>query len=99
MLVELEIRGATIRVWQCESDAESAQGLTGCAALDDDEGLMLPADRGLHTMGMMFPIDIVWLSEDGQTLAVDENVAPGWAKLPSKGPYALELAGGWFQRH
>lgn len=96
-VVYLQIRGAPIFVYQCETQDEAMQGLIG-TVIDDDEGLMLEAHEGVHTFGMEMPIDVVWMSEDGTTLAIDENVPPE-RMVTAKGDVALELRGGWFQRH
>ena len=39
--------------------------------------LMLPGCRSIHTFGMRFALDLVWLDEQGRVLAVDEAVPPG----------------------
>lgn len=47
-------------------------GLLGRAALHDGEGLMFAPCTGLHTIGMRFPIDVVYLrlDEAGGKIAV-----------------------------
>lgn len=95
--IQLQLRGLPIRVYQAESEEEANSGLLGML-LQDDEGFMLPASNGIHTMGMAAPIDIVWLDQNGVTLAVDESVMPGQV-VEAKGPFAVELMGGWFARH
>jgi uncharacterized membrane protein (UPF0127 family) len=99
MFVQLSIRGFPVRVWQCDTQAEMEKGLIGVSRLDDDEGLMLPSGTGgLHTVGMMIPIDVIWLDSAGNALAVDQNVMPN-LRVPQKGVFAIELAGGWLARH
>jgi uncharacterized membrane protein (UPF0127 family) len=39
-------------------------------------GLLLPRTRSVHTFGMRFALDLVWLDERGRTLRVDIEVPP-----------------------
>ena len=43
----------------------------------DDEGLLLSPCRRIHTFGMRFAIDAVYLDGDGRILAVEEGLMPG----------------------
>ena len=52
------------------------RGLAGLAAIGADEGLELPRCRSVHTVGMRFALDLVWLGADGAVLRVDQGVAP-----------------------
>jgi hypothetical protein len=38
--------------------------------------LLLPRCRSVHTFGMRFPLDLVWLDRDGRTVRVDAAVPP-----------------------
>ena len=38
--------------------------------------LLLPRCRSVHTCGMRFPIDLVWLDRDGRPVRVDRAVPP-----------------------
>src|SRR5215218_6125469 len=59
--------------------------------------LLIPRCRCVHTFGMRFALDLVWLDADGQVLAVDRRVGPGrvvvrrgaWAVLEA--PASLEI--------
>jgi uncharacterized protein len=52
------------------------RGLLGRRALSAREGLWLPV-RSIHTIGMRFALDLVWLAGDGRVVRVDEQVGPG----------------------
>jgi uncharacterized membrane protein (UPF0127 family) len=39
-------------------------------------GLLLPRTRSVHTFGMRFPLDLVWLNAHGRTVRVDMAVPP-----------------------
>jgi hypothetical protein len=38
--------------------------------------LLLPRCRSVHTFGMRFPLDMIWLDRNGRVLRVDEAVPP-----------------------
>jgi uncharacterized protein len=60
--------------------AERTQGLSGRPRLADNEGMLFvfdEADRyGFWMKDMNFPIDIIWLSEEGFVVDVDEAASP-----------------------
>jgi len=51
-------------------------GLLGRRSLDPDSGLWIFPSRGIHTMGMVFDIDVVFLDKDLRVVAVREVVHP-----------------------
>jgi len=52
-------------------------GLAGLRALPPHAGLLLPRTRSVHTFGMRFALDLVWLDADGTVVRVDHAVPPG----------------------
>lgn len=57
------------------------QGLSGRESIGDDEGMLFvfeePGDDHCFWMlDMNFPIDIIWLDEDGAVVDIHEKVAP-----------------------
>jgi uncharacterized membrane protein (UPF0127 family) len=51
-------------------------GLAGLATPPAGWGLVLPRCRSVHTFGMRFALDLLWLAPDGRLLRVDRAVAP-----------------------
>lgn len=51
-------------------------GLAGLCDLPADAGLLLPRTRSIHTFGMRFALDLVWLDEAGRVARVDRGVRP-----------------------
>ena len=51
-------------------------GLLGSASLVPGDGLLLYPSQGVHTLGMRFPIDVVFLSQDFQVVALRERLKP-----------------------
>lgn len=55
-------------------------------------GLWIVPSRGIHTIGMMFPIDLVFLSKDKEVVHVEEYVRPfRISKVSLKASSVLEL--------
>jgi len=78
------------------------------AALPDGHGLLFERCRSVHTIGMRFALDLVWVDGDGMVVRVDRNVGPRRVRtcLRARGvietaagegePFAAALAaGGW----
>src|SRR6202045_596013 len=40
------------------------------------KGLWIVPSRGVHTIGMLFPIDLIFLSKDKEVVYVEEHVRP-----------------------
>jgi hypothetical protein len=51
-------------------------GLAGLAAPPAGWALVLPGCRSVHTFGMRFPLDLLWLGPDGAPLRLDRGVPP-----------------------
>ena len=74
------------------------RGLLGKRGLDSGEGLLIRPAPSIHTFFMRFPIDVVFLSRQGEVLKVAERVPP-WRARSCRHSYAvLELAAGEAER-
>jgi len=51
-------------------------GLLGKRSLGSDSGLWIFPSRGIHTLGMLFDIDVVFLDKDLRVVALRELVHP-----------------------
>ncbi len=69
-------RVLTERVVQAETFGERLRGLLGRTVLPDGEGLYLAHCRAVHTAGMRFPIDVLFLDEDGRVVRTAETMPP-----------------------
>jgi uncharacterized protein len=49
-------------------------GLAWLRALPEGAGLLLPRTRSVHTFGMRFALDLVWLDGGGRVVRVDRDV-------------------------
>ncbi|HEX2397009.1 MAG TPA: DUF192 domain-containing protein [Solirubrobacteraceae bacterium] len=69
-------------------------GLAGLDALPPRLGLLLPATRSAHTLGMRFCVDLVWLDGTGRVVHIDRRVPPARLRSCRRAAALLELAGG-----
>jgi uncharacterized protein len=58
------------------------------------EGFLIPRCRSVHTFGMRFAIDIVWLGRGGRVVRVDCAVPPGRVRRCREAIEVLELSAG-----
>lgn len=70
-------------------------GLIRRRALAADEGLLLVPGGSIHTLGMRFPIDVVFLDRALRVIGLRPQVAPWrFALAPAGTRFALELPAG-----
>jgi uncharacterized membrane protein (UPF0127 family) len=68
------------------------RGLLGRMRLRSDEGLWIIPSRGIHTFGLMFPIDVVYLDAGLRVVHVMESLGPlRIAPIRLKSESVLEL--------
>jgi uncharacterized membrane protein (UPF0127 family) len=75
--------------------------LRGLAALDDlpgEHGLLLPRTRSIHTFGMRFALDLVWLGRDGSVVEIEPGVAPRRHAMARSARSVVEVRAGWGRR-
>lgn len=83
------------RVRVAASPAARVRGLLGTGALEPGAGLVLVPCRWVHTFGMAFPIDLVYLERDGRVDLVRDAVPPGrLAPRVGRAACVLELPAG-----
>lgn len=74
------------------------KGLLGRNFLNEGEGLLIVPCSSIHTIGMQFALDVVFLTRDYIVTDFVENIAPGKyyvsQKYHGKAHAALEMAGG-----
>src|SRR5256885_13673930 len=95
------------RVFVARSWRARLLGLAGLAALPPGAALLLPACRSVHTFGMRFALDLVWVDARGAVVRVDRDVAPcsGRSCAAARAAVAVlagegeELARAWAAAH
>lgn len=105
--LSLQIGKVKLEVEIAETDAARARGLSGRAALSENQGMLFvfdePGQYGFWMKDMNFPIDIVWINEDWHIVGVTAEISPEsypeafYPPRPIK--YALEVNAGFTVTH
>lgn len=99
MLIDgIEVPGVVL---DCRTQLSSRVGLLNTPALSTGDGLLLRGGgRAIHTQGMHFPIDVVFLDDAHRVLGWEKSVAPGRIRFrgPSGTRSILELGQGTIER-
>lgn len=69
-------------------------GLIGRRALPPDEGLWLTGTGAIHTFGMRFALDVLFLDREGRTVDVVPHLAPNRVCCRRGAHWVIELAAG-----
>ncbi|MGH8159365.1 MAG: DUF192 domain-containing protein [Rhodanobacter sp.] len=59
------------------------RGLLGRPSPATSEGLLITRCKAVHTLGMAYPIDVVYLDRDYRVVAVAHSIRQGCFKVPS----------------
>ena len=78
--------------------ASRRRGLLGRTGLADDEALIIAPSNAVHTFGMKFPIDVIYVSRDGLVLKVRSNLQPNRVSAAWGAFAVIELAAGTADR-
>jgi uncharacterized membrane protein (UPF0127 family) len=70
------------------------RGLAKMTPLPPGHALRILKCNSIHTFGMRFALDLVWLGRDGRVLRVDRDVAPRRMKLCVHARSVVETAAG-----
>jgi len=82
-----------------EDSSSRRRGLIGHPPLSQRQGLLIRPCRWVHTFGMSFPIDVVYLGRDGRVVALSENLVPNRIDRPVlRAQGVVEMAAGAIQR-
>ena len=73
---------------------ERRRGLARMTPLPPVYGLRILKCNSIHTFGMRFALDLVWLGRDGRVVRVDHAVAPRRMKLCVRARSVVETAAG-----
>jgi uncharacterized membrane protein (UPF0127 family) len=70
----------------------SLKGLLGKSKLRNDEGLWVIPSQGIHTIGLLFPIDLVYLDANRKVIHLVEHLRPfRFAPIKASCESVLEL--------
>lgn len=74
------------------------RGLLGRKSLPQGEGVLLRPAGSIHTFFMRFPIDAVFVADDGTVVGIERELKPWRTARRSGAKAVLELAAGAVQR-
>lgn len=74
-------------------------GMLGASDWPEDLGLAFPQCGALHTWGMRFALDLLWLDADGTILSMHPQVGPWRLRWDRRAMLAIEFKAGFIQRH
>ncbi|MBI4115842.1 MAG: DUF192 domain-containing protein [Candidatus Omnitrophica bacterium] len=78
---------------------ERMRGLIGHPNLKSGEGLLLPRCQGIHTFGMGYPIDVVYLDREGHVIRLASHLLPNsFGPVLFRARFVLELPEGTIER-
>lgn len=74
--------------------ATRRRGLLGRDSLQATEGLLLSPCKAVHTVGMRFPIDVIFIDRDGRAVRIVPALAPWRIAMSARAKAVIELAAG-----
>lgn len=90
--------GSIATVWHATGFFPRLRGLLG-RTLREDGGMLLSPCSEIHTIGMRYPIDALYLDAQGRVLRIDASINPGRILPPQRSArHVLELPDGSAKR-
>jgi len=83
-----------LRLARATGALERLRGLAGLGGLGPADALELPGCRSVHTLGMRFALDLVWLDGAGAVVRIDSCVAPRRLRACRRARSVVETAAG-----
>lgn len=92
--LEAEPLGGQLELRHARSFSERRKGLAGLDDLPTTVGLRIHRCNSIHTFGMRFGLDLLWLARDGHLLRIDRDVPPRRQRLCVRAKSVVEVAAG-----
>ena len=83
-----------LRVAHALRARDRLRGLAGLDELDPDAALHLARCRSVHTAGMRFAVDLIWLDARGAVVRIDRDVGPGRLRTCPRARSVVETRAG-----
>ena len=81
-------------VVQARTHQARRKGLSRLDALDPNHALYIPQCPALHTFGMRFAVDLIWLRNDGTAVRIDRGVVPYRMRFCASARSVVQTAAG-----
>ena len=101
MIVINETRETVVakNVWAAGSFWERLRGLIGSPPLEENEGFLIPSCQGIHSFGMSYLFDAIYLDRNGRVLELIIGMKPNsFGIINFKTRSVLELPHGTIDR-
>lgn len=85
---------AGLTLWVAGDRRSRRRGLAGVDALTDGSALLIERCRSVHTIGMRFALDLVWIDAGGALVRLDEAVVPWRIRTCLRAHAVVETAAG-----
>jgi uncharacterized membrane protein (UPF0127 family) len=89
-----ERAGPGVVLHVARSFGERRRGLARMAPMPPEHALRIVHTRSVHTVGMRFALDLVWLGRDGDVVRIDRDVPPRRLKLCLRARSVVETRAG-----
>jgi uncharacterized protein len=86
--------GDGLVVVEARTHRSRRRGLAKLDQLHPDHALLIPKCPAVHTFGMRFALDLIWLGSGGTVVRVDRDVAPRRMKLCTRARTVVETGSG-----
>ncbi|MBV9414015.1 MAG: DUF192 domain-containing protein [Solirubrobacterales bacterium] len=83
-----------LRLVEARSRRSRRRGLARLESLPADVALHIPGTPSVHTFGMRFALDLIWLRRDGTVARIDRNVRSGRIAVCLKARSVVETRAG-----
>ena len=87
-----------LRILEARTRRTRGKGLARMDSMPASVGLELSPCRSIHTFGMRFALDLIWLDRAGQVVRVDEAVPPRRLRTCLRARSVIEVRGGSAER-
>jgi uncharacterized membrane protein (UPF0127 family) len=86
-------RSVASNVEIADTRAAKRRGLMGRSSLPEGCAMLLTSCWAVHTIGMRFPIDVVFVDNDGRVRKIVRNLSPWRIAVARKARMVIEFAG------
>jgi len=87
------------QVKMAEGMWQRLKGLLGTKTLDPEQGLWIPKCQGIHTFGMQYAIDVVYLDEEWKAIDLVPSIEPNrMGPVCPRARSVIELPAGTIER-
>jgi uncharacterized membrane protein (UPF0127 family) len=81
-------------VVQAQTHRARRKGLSRLDALDPNHALYIPQCPAVHTFGMRFALDLIWLNNAGTVVRIDRDVVPWRMRFCASARSVVETVAG-----